>query len=99
NGLLHGSCFTIGTPSMRATHSIIVNVPSGDSRYGREMRELFGTLPGYTLIGCDSASNQARGLAHFLNNPEFTDTLINGDIHTYNANVLDSVLQSMGFDW
>jgi DNA polymerase-1 len=99
NGMLHGDCFTVGTPSMRATHSIIVNVPSGDSRYGREMRELFGTLPGWTLIGCDSASNQARGLAHFLGNPEFTETLISGDIHTYNANILDNVLKSMGKDW
>lgn len=98
-GMLHGDCFTIGTPSMRATHSIIVNVPSGDSRYGREMRELFGTIPGWSLIGCDSASNQARGLAHFLGNAEFTDTLINGDIHTYNAKILDKVLINLGHNW
>jgi len=98
-GLLHGTCKTIGTPSMRATHSIIVNVPSGDSKYGKEMRELFGTLPGWTLIGCDSASNQARGLAHFLDNAAFTDTLINGDIHTFNGQLLDKVLTAMGTSW
>lgn len=98
-GLLHGDCITIGTPSMRARHSIIVNVPAGESKYGKEMRELFGTLPGWTLIGCDSASNQARGLAHFLGNDEFTNTLINGDIHTFNAQALDQVLQDMGVDW
>jgi DNA polymerase-1 len=99
HGFLHGDCFTIGTPSMRATHSIIVNVPASTSRYGKEMRELFGSMPGWTLIGCDSASNQARGLAHFLGDAEFTDTLINGDIHTYNANIIDSVLTEMGHDW
>jgi DNA polymerase-1 len=97
--LLRGDCKTIGTPSMRATHSIIVNVPAAYSKWGREMRELFGSLPGWSLIGCDSASNQARGLAHFLSNQEFTDQLINGDIHTYNAGMLDMVIQNMGFDW
>jgi hypothetical protein len=99
NGLLHGDCITIGTPSMRATHNIIVNVPSHDSKWGREMRELFGTLPGWTLIGTDSASNQARGLAHFLGDQEFADVLINGDIHKYNATLLDKVITGMGLDW
>jgi len=99
NNLLRGRCKTIGTPSMRATHSIIVNVPSTNSPYGREMRELFGSMPGWSLIGCDSASNQARGLAHFLGDEEFTNTLLTGDIHKFNANILDNVLTSMGFDW
>lgn len=99
NGNLHGECLPIGTPSMRATHKIIVNVPSAESAYGREMRELFECEPGWVLIGCDSASNQARGLAHFLNDPVFTDTLINGDIHTFNAELIDSILKRMGIDW
>ena len=98
-GNLHGDCFTIGTPSMRARHSIIVNVPSADSPWGRDMRELFTAKPGWKLLGCDSEGNQARGLAHYLNDPGFTDTLLNGDIHTYNANILDSVLQKMGVSW
>lgn len=99
NDNLHGECFTIGTPSMRATHKIIVNVPSADSTWGPEMRKLFKCKPGWKLIGCDSAGNQARGLAHYLGNAEFTDLLLNGDIHTYNANILSNVLMSMGYDW
>lgn len=98
NGNLHGSCFTIGTPSMRARHSIIVNVPSADAPWGKEMRSLFTCNPGWKLIGCDSSGNQARGLAHYLNNPEFVDLLLNGDIHQYNADVLTKVLKSMGID-
>ena len=98
-GLLHGECNTVGTPSMRMTHTTIVNIPSGDAKYGRDMRELFGTLPGWKLIGCDSAGNQARGLAHFLEDQEYTDILLNGDIHTYNAEKLDAVLDSMGISW
>jgi DNA polymerase-1 len=98
-GFLHGECHTIGTPSMRARHSIIVNVPAGESKWGKEMRELFGTMPGWKLIGCDSAGNQARGLAHYLEDPVFIDTLLNGDIHTFNANKIDEVLTSMGISW
>lgn len=99
NGMLHGDCITIGTPSMRSRHNIIVNVPSTDSPWGKEMRSLFICLPGYKLIGCDSAGNQARGLAHYLGDPKFIDTLINGDIHQYNANVLTKVLESLNIDY
>ena len=99
NGRLHGKCITIGTPSMRATHSIIVNIPSAEARWGPEMRALFEAPPNWSLIGCDSASNQARGLAHYLNNDQFTDALINGDIHTFNAQLIDASLKKMGIDW
>jgi len=96
NGLLHGQCFTIGTPSMRARHSIIANIPSVDTKWGKEIRQLFGTLPGWSFIGADSSGNQARGLAHYLNSPEYTDLLLNGDVHTFNAEVATRVLSEMG---
>ena len=96
NGRLHGSGFTIGTPSFRARHSIIVNVPSGDAAWGKQMRSLFITRPGYTMIGADSSGNQARGLAHYLKSPEYVDLLLNGDIHQYNADKLTGVLAEMG---
>jgi DNA polymerase-1 len=98
NGRLHGDCMLIGTPSMRARHSIIVNVPSGASVYGKEMRELFTCDPGYVLVGADSSGNQARGLAHYLKNDNFTHILLNEDIHTYNATILTGVLKDMGVD-
>jgi len=96
NGNLHGDCMLIGTPSMRARHSIIVNVPSAQAKWGKEMRELFTCKPGWKLIGCDSSGNQARGLAHYLNNEEFTKTLLEGDIHQFNADALTAVLKGMG---
>jgi len=96
NGNLHGDCMVIGTPSMRARHSIIVNVPSGDSKWGPEMRKLFRCKEGWKLVGCDSAGNQARGLAHYLNDEGFTKTLLEGDIHQYNADTLTAVLKGMG---
>ena len=105
DGRLHGESMVVGTPSMRTRHQIIVNVPSGElddegnaiRAYGPEMRKLFRGLPGYTLIGCDSKGNQARGLAFYINNPEFTDVILNRDIHEYNKDKLNDVLESMGY--
>jgi len=99
NRRLHGGCMLIGTPSMRARHNIIVNVPSAEAPWGKEMRALFTVPEGWTMIGCDSSGNQARGLAHYLGNEKFTDLLLNGDIHQYNADVLTSVLKDMGIDY
>lgn len=94
DGKLHGECMVVGTPSMRARHSLIVNVPSTDSAYGKDMRALFGTMPGWTLIGCDSAGNQARGLAHYLGDAKFIDTLLHGDIHQFNADILTQIVRT-----
>jgi len=96
NGMLHGDCMVIGTPSMRSRHSIIVNVPSVDSPWGKEMRSLFKCNDNWKLIGCDSSGNQARGLAHYLGDPDYIHTLLNGDIHQYNADMLTKVLMDMG---
>jgi DNA polymerase I-like protein with 3'-5' exonuclease and polymerase domains len=63
------------------------------------MRALFKAKPGWKLIGADSAGNQARGLAHYLKSEEFTHTLLNGDIHTFNAKAIDKVLIEMGVSW
>ena len=85
---LHGSCFTIGTPTARARHSGIVNVPSPNARWGRQMRELFIVGEGRKVVGSDSSGNQMRALCHYLGNDEFTNEVINGDVHQRNADTL-----------
>lgn len=85
---VHGSAMLIGTPSMRSTHQLIVNMPSADAEWGPEFRKLFITTPGWKIIGADSSGNQARGLAHYLNDATYIDTLLNGDIHQANADIL-----------
>ena len=97
DGNLHGSCFSIGTPSMRARHNIIVNVPNTDAPWGKEMRELFVSRLGWKIIGADSSSNQARGLAHYLKSAEYIDLLLNGDNHQFNADIATEIVRSMGF--
>jgi DNA polymerase-1 len=51
------------------------------------------------MIGCDSSGNQARGLAHYLNKPEYTKRLLEGDVHQFNADALTRVLWDMHVDF
>ncbi len=85
---LHGSMFTIGTPTMRCRHKVVANLPTVESKYGPEMRALLEAPPGYLLVGADSSGNQMRGLCHYIGNDEFTSEVISGDVHMRNANVL-----------
>jgi len=94
-GRLHGDSMIIGTPSMRLRHSVIANIPTVDAVYGKEFRSFFTTLPGWTLVGCDSSGNQARGLAYYLGDAEFTNELVNGDIHQRNADLLTKIVRGM----
>ena len=85
---LHGDVFNIGTPTFRQTHKIIANLPSGKATLGPEIRKLFIARDGYKLVSADSAACQLRLLAHFLKDPEFTHTILEGDIHQKNADIL-----------
>jgi DNA polymerase-1 len=85
---LHGKMWTIGTPTFRCRHEVVANIPSVDSVYGKEMRSLLVSEPGTTIVGADSAGNQMRGLCHYLGNEEFTNEVINGDVHQRNADAL-----------
>lgn len=63
----------------RLTHTVITNVPGGDTFYGMSMRKLFITKPGYMLVGVDSAGCQNRMLAARVGDPAFTKTLLDGN--------------------
>ena len=88
NYRLHGRMFTIGTPSFRCRHEVIVNLPAVDASYGRMLRELFIAEHGYRVVGADSAGNQLRGLCHYVGDKSYTNLVVNGDQHTRNAVVL-----------
>ena len=88
NYRLHGRMFTIGTPSFRCRHEVIVNLPAVDAAYGRMLRELFIAEQGYKVVGADSAGNQLRGLCHYVGDKSYTDLVVNGDQHSRNAAVL-----------
>jgi DNA polymerase I-like protein with 3'-5' exonuclease and polymerase domains len=88
NGRVYVEAFNLGTPTFRQRHSKVVNVPSVGSFFGKEMRELFMSDDDKVMVGCDSSGNQIRALAHYLNNPQVNDHILNGDIHQHNADVL-----------
>jgi DNA polymerase-1 len=88
NSRLHGDVFNVGTPTFRQTHRIIANLPSGKATLGKEIRSLFTTSKGYKLVSADSAACQLRLLAHYMNDPDFTKQLLEGDVHQMNADII-----------
>lgn len=87
----------------RMKHSSIVNVPGGDSFFGRQMRRVFIAKPGYKIVGTDAASCQDRCLAARADNHNFTEMLLNGDKdkgtdgHSLNMQAINGVLVPRGF--
>jgi len=87
---LHGRMWVIGTPTFRARHEVITNLPSVEAAWGKEMRSLFICEEGYRVVGADSAGNQMRALCHYIGDDKFTKEVTDGDIHSYNASILGS---------
>lgn len=74
----------------RATHRNIVNVPGAKSFFGKWMRKIYIAKKGWTLVGTDSDACQIRMLAGRMNDPDYTDVVLNGkkengtDMHSVN---------------
>lgn len=74
----------------RATHRGIVNIPQAKSFYGKQMRKIFVSKPGFVLVGTDSDACQVRMLCGRMNDDVYTDNVLNGkkedgtDIHSVN---------------
>ena len=88
-GKIHGSINPNGAVTGRATHSYpnISQVPSSNSPYGHECRELFTVPPGWLLVGADASGLELRCLAHFMakwDGGKYAEILLGGDIHTEN---------------
>jgi len=88
-GRIH--CFyvtNIITARMACRFPNLQQVPSIHSFYGKECRELFIPSVNRVLVGADASGLEARCLAHYISNykggKEYTDLILNGDIHTYN---------------
>lgn len=53
-----------------------------------EARDLWIARPGRVLVGTDASGLELRMLAHYLNRPDFTKQVVEGDPHQYNADVV-----------
>ena len=88
NERLYGDVIDLGAASGRQTHKAIANIPSPKAKYGAEIRELLVCPEDRTLISADGASYQARIMAHFVKDQEFTNEILGGDIHQKNADAI-----------
>ena len=76
------------TPTARMRHSGVVNIPAARSPFGKELRSLFKApiIDGvrWKFVGYDAAALEIRMFAHYLGNEEYTEQVLNGDIHSFN---------------
>jgi DNA polymerase-1 len=100
DGCIHGKLFTADTLRFRHQAPNTANIPAvrlgkdgkalmGESGYFTyEARDLWCARPGRILVGTDAAGLELRMLAHYLNRPDFTKQVVEGDPHQYNADVV-----------
>ena len=85
---VHGKVFTLSTVTGRMSHSKpnMAQVPSVSSPYGKECRQLWTVSNPEThqLVGTDASGLEFRCLAHYINSKDFTNAVLEGDIHSYN---------------
>ena len=89
NGRVHGRVFSIGAITNRMSHRSpnLAQVPSLKSEYGKECRACWSVPEGYKLVGIDASGLELRMLAHYMRDDEYTNELINGDIHSRNQEI------------
>ena len=85
-GRVHGYVNTNGAVTGRMTHSKpnLAQVPSAGSLYGPECRSCWIVDEGYKLVGIDASGLELRMLAHYMNDADYTNTILTGDIHIAN---------------
>ena len=86
DGRVHGRVITNGAVTGRMTHMSpnMAQVPNSGSPYGPECRELWTIEKGNKLVGIDASGLELRMLAHYMNDNEYTNEVVSGDIHTAN---------------
>lgn len=87
DGRLRGRVSTCGTVTGRCSHKEpnLGNIPRR-SPLGKKVRQLFTTIPGYKLVGCDAKGLELRMLAHFLapiDGGTYCKIVVEGDPHVY----------------
>ena len=60
-------------------------IPSVNSDYGSECRRLWTVDDGNVLVGSDLSGIELRCLAHYMQDDDWAQELLNGDIHQKNA--------------
>ncbi len=107
-GRIHGSFYGIGAWTHRMSHQKpnLANIPnefdtSNRVKYlGKELRSLWIAPKNRLLCGVDAEAIQLRIFAHYIDDPEFTNSLVTGkksdktDPHSFNQRVLGDACKS-----
>ena len=86
NGRVHGRVITNGAVTGRMTHQSpnMAQVPAVSAPFGKECRSCWTVDEGNVLVGIDASGLELRMLAHYMNDEEYTNEILNGDIHSTN---------------
>ena len=86
DGRVHGYVNPNGAVTGRMTHSHpnMAQIPSSHSPYGKQCRSCWTVPSNHKLVGIDASGLELRMLAHYMNDEEYTNEILNGDIHTFN---------------
>lgn len=94
---IHGKLYVANTLRFRHQSPNTANIPavrqdksgkvlmSNEGLFTYESRDLWVARPGRVLVGTDASGLELRMLAHYLDRPDFTDQVVKGDPHQYNA--------------
>lgn len=96
DGRIRGKFYGIGAWTHRMAHQNpnTANIPTEAKLFGKEMRSLWIAPKKRLLVGVDAEGIQLRIFAHYINDTEFTEAIVNGrkdnntDPHSLNANIL-----------
>ena len=85
-GRVHGRVITNGAVTGRMTHHSpnMAQIPSVTAPYGKECRSFWCVPENHKLVGIDASGLELRMLAHYMQDPAYTEQILSGDIHTYN---------------
>jgi DNA polymerase-1 len=88
DGRVHGRVLTLKTVTGRMAHTSpnMAQVPAVYSPMGTECRSMWSVedTTNYSLVGTDASGLELRGLAHMMDDPKFTQEILEGDVHTAN---------------
>jgi DNA polymerase I-like protein with 3'-5' exonuclease and polymerase domains len=86
DGRVHGRVITNGAVTGRMTHQSpnMAQVPAVSAPFGTECRQCWTVDEGNVLVGIDASGLELRMLAHYMDDEDYTNEILNGDIHTAN---------------
>lgn len=86
DGRVRGYVNPNGAVTGRMTHSHpnMAQIPSSNSPFGKDCRSCWTVEEGNKLVGIDASGLELRMLAHYMDDKEYTNAILTGDIHTTN---------------